>query len=136
MTSAAVRIGVGTRLVHDGELVEIVEIRTGQTGMDVVLKGTSKQTFIRARLNELLASDSTRVIPDSEGPCSDDDVEPAGIVFAQLSDVERKEVIGRAARSAIRRSWTRRSSPGLAAPGPVTQTCCSTSSRSEFDRCT
>lgn len=28
-----------------------------------------------------------------------------------------------------------RSSPGLAAPGPATQTCCSTSSRSEFDRC-
>jgi hypothetical protein len=38
MTSAAVRIGVGTRLVHDGELVEIVEVRTGQTGIDVVLK--------------------------------------------------------------------------------------------------
>ena len=28
------------------------------------------------------------------------------------------------------------SSPGLAAPGPATQTCCSTSSRSEWDRCT
>jgi hypothetical protein len=28
MTSAAVRIGVGARLVHDGELVEIVEIHT------------------------------------------------------------------------------------------------------------
>jgi hypothetical protein len=52
MTSAAVRIGVGARLVHDGELVEIVEIHTGQGSMDVVLKGTSKQTFIRARLDE------------------------------------------------------------------------------------
>ena len=27
-------------------------------------------------------------------------------------------------------------SPGVAAPGPATQTCCSTSSRSECDRCT
>ena len=68
MTSAGVRIGVGTRLVHDGELVEIVEIHTGQTGMDVVLKGTPKDAFVRARLNELLMSDNTRVIPDSEGP--------------------------------------------------------------------
>ena len=92
MTSAAVRIGVGTRLVHDGELVEIVEARSGQTGMDVVLKGISTQTFIRARLNELLMSDSMRVIPDSEGPCSDDDFEPAGVVLTQLSDGERTEV--------------------------------------------
>jgi transposase InsO family protein len=97
MTSAGVRIGVGTRLVHDGELVEVVEIHTGQTGVNVVLKGTSKQALIRARLNELLTSDRTRVIPDSEGPCSGDDVEPAGVVLAQLSDVERKEVIERAA---------------------------------------
>ena len=36
MSSAAVRIGVGTRLVHDGELVEIVEIHAGRTGMDAV----------------------------------------------------------------------------------------------------
>jgi len=97
MTSAAVRIGVGTRLVHDGELVEIVEVRSGQTGMDVVLKGISTQTFIRARLNELLMSDSMRVIPDSEGPCSDDDFEPAGVVLTQLSDGERTEVTERAA---------------------------------------
>lgn len=45
MTSAAVRIGVGTRLIHDGELVEIVEIHPGQTGNEVVLKGTSNQVF-------------------------------------------------------------------------------------------
>jgi transposase InsO family protein len=117
MTSAAVRIGVGTRLVHDGELVEIVEIRTGQTGMDVVLKGTSKQTFIRARLNELLASDSTRVIPDSEGPCSDDNVEPAGVVLAQLNDAERKEVIERAAHVREVLTGFRSGSEELAFPG-------------------
>lgn len=97
MTSAAVRIGVGTRLVHDGELVEIVEVRTCQTGMDVVLKTTSTQTFIRAHLNDILMSDSARVIPDSEGPCSDDDFELAGVVLSQVSDAERKEVIERAA---------------------------------------
>lgn len=97
MMSAGVRIGVGTRLLHDGELVEIVEIHTGQTGMDVVLKGTSKQALIRARLNELLMSSSTRVIPERDGPCSLDDFEPAAVVLAQLSDVERNEVIERAA---------------------------------------
>jgi transposase InsO family protein len=117
MTSAGVRIGVGTRLVHDGELVEIVEIHTGQTGMDVVLKGTSKKAVIRARLNELLMSDSTRVIPDSEGPCSDDDFEPAGIVLAQLSDVERKEMIERAAHVREVLTGFRSGSAELALPG-------------------
>ncbi|MCI4674053.1 Mu transposase C-terminal domain-containing protein [Candidatus Mycolicibacterium alkanivorans] len=117
MTSAGVRIGVGTRLVHDGELVEIVEIHTGQTGMDVVLKGTSKKAVIRARLNELLMSDSTRVIPDSEGPCSDDDFEPAGLVLAQLSDVERKEMIERAAHVREVLTGFRSGSAELALPG-------------------
>ncbi|UQX10998.1 Mu transposase C-terminal domain-containing protein [Candidatus Mycobacterium methanotrophicum] len=97
MTSAAVRIGVGTRLIHDGELVEIVEIRTGRTGMDVVFKGTSTQTFTRACLKELLVSDSTRVIPESEGPSSDDASEVVGVVLAQLNDVERQDIAERAA---------------------------------------
>lgn len=117
MTSAAVRVGVGTRLVHDGEVVEIVEIHTGQTGMDVVLKGTVKPTLIRARLNELLMSDTTRVIPDSEGPCSDDDFEPAGVVLAQLSDVERDEVIERAAHVREVLAGFRSGSAALALPG-------------------
>ncbi len=97
MTSAGVRIGVGTRLVHDGELVEIVEIHTSQKGMDVVLKGASKQALIRARLNDLLISSGTRVIPERGGPDGDDDFDPAGVVLAQLSDAERNEVIERAA---------------------------------------
>ena len=82
MSSAAVRIGVGTRLVHDGELVEIVEIHAGRTGMDVVLKCTSKQALIRASFNELLTSGATRVIPERDGPTGDDDFEPAGVVLA------------------------------------------------------
>ena len=97
MSSAAVRIGVGTRLVHDGELVEIVEIHAGRTGMDVVLKCTSKQALIRASFNELLTSGATRVIPERDGPSGDDDFEPAGVVLAQLSGDERNEVIDRAA---------------------------------------
>ncbi|CPT91640.1 integrase family protein [Mycobacteroides abscessus] len=97
MNSAGVRIGVGTRLLHDGELVEITEIHAGKNGMDVVLKSTSKQAFIRVHLNELLAAEGTRLISDAAGPCSADDLEPAGVVLGQLSDVERKEVIERAA---------------------------------------
>lgn len=97
MTSSAVRIGVGTRLLHDGELVQVVEVHAGQAGMEVVLKGMSKKVYIRARLNELLRSDGTRVIPESDGPSGDDDFELASVVLAQLSDVERNELTERAA---------------------------------------
>lgn len=117
MTSAAVRIGVGTRLVHDGELVEIVEIHTGQTGMDVVLKGTSKKAVVRARLNELLMSNGTRVIPERDGPSCDDDFEPAGVVLAQLSDAERNEAMERAAHVREVLTGFRSGSEELALPG-------------------
>jgi len=81
MTSAAVRIGVGTRLVYDGEVVEIVEFQPGLTGNEVLLKGTSKQVYTRVRLKELLLSDNARLIPDSEVPSSDDESELAGVVL-------------------------------------------------------
>jgi hypothetical protein len=117
MTSGGVRIGVGTRLVHDGQLVEIVEIHTGQTGMDVVLKGTSKQALIRARLNELLMSNGTRVIPERDGPSGDDDFEPAGVVLAQLTGAERNKVIERAAHVREVLTGFRSGSEKLALPG-------------------
>ena len=117
MTSAGVRIGVGTRLVHDGEVVEIVEIHSGQTGMDVVLKGTSKQALIRARLNELLMSKGTRVIPDLEGPSADDDFDTAGVVLAQLSDTQRKELNDRTAHVREVLTGFRSGSEELALPG-------------------
>lgn len=117
MSSAAVRIGVGTRLVHDGELVEIVEIHAGRTGMDVVLKCTSKQALIRASFNELLTSGATRVIPERDGPSGDDDFEPAGVVLAQLSGAERNEVIDRAAHVREVLTGFRSGSKELALPG-------------------
>jgi hypothetical protein len=54
-----------------------------------VLKGTSKQAFSRVRLKELLVSDRTRVIPDSEGPRSDDEFELSA-VLAYLADIQQK----------------------------------------------
>lgn len=115
--SAVVRVGVGTRLVHGGELVEIVEARAGQTGMDVTLKCPSTQMFLRASLHELLMSEGTRVIADSEGPCSDDDFDVAGVVFSQLGDSERKEVVERAAHIREVLTGFRSGSEELALPG-------------------
>jgi transposase InsO family protein len=97
MSSAAVRIGVGTRFIHEGEAVEIVEFHPGPAGNEVVLKGTSKQVYTRVRLKELLRSDSTRLIPDSDGPSSEDEFDLAGVVLAQLTGDERREITEKAA---------------------------------------
>jgi len=82
-----------------------------------VLKATSTQTFTRVRLGELLMSDSTRVVPDLEGPCSYDDFESAGVVLAQLSDFERDSVIERAAHVREVLTGFRSGSEEFALPG-------------------
>ena len=39
MSSAGVRVGVGTRFRYDGETVEVIEMAITATGNEVVLKG-------------------------------------------------------------------------------------------------
>jgi len=97
MNPAAVKIGVGSRLLHDGQLVEIVEVHPGRAGMDVVLKDIAKQTMLRASLNELLRSEATRVIADVDPPTNDDAAEPAGVLLARLNDAELQQARDRAA---------------------------------------
>lgn len=96
MTAYGVRIGVGTRFSYDGEVVEIIEVLTTPAGNEVVLKAVRDQRVRRMALRELLNSAHAQVIPDGPGPDADDNVEIAGVVLAQLSDVDRMEVAARA----------------------------------------
>jgi transposase len=96
VTAHGVRIGVGTRFSYDGEVAEIIEVLTTQAGNEVVLKAVRDQSIRRMALRELLNSSTARVIADGPGPGADDDVEIAGVVLAQLSDLERAEVTTRA----------------------------------------
>jgi transposase InsO family protein len=96
VTSYGVRIGVGTRFSYDGEVVEIVEVLTTPAGNEVVLKAVRDHSIRRMALRELLNSSDGKVIPDGPGPGADDDVEIAGVVLTQLSDLERREVAARA----------------------------------------
>ena len=96
MTAYGVRMGVGTRFSYDGEVVEIIEVLTTPAGNEVVLKAVRDQSIRRMALRELLNPSNAQVIPDGPGPGADDDVEIAGVVLAQLSDLERAEVAARA----------------------------------------
>ena len=96
MTAYGVRIGVGTRFSYDGEAVEIIEVLTTPAGNEVLLKAVRDQSIRRMALRELLNSTNAQVIPDGAGPCAEDDVEIAGVVLAQLSDLDWAEVAARA----------------------------------------
>jgi hypothetical protein len=88
-----VRVGVGTRFIYDGELVEIVEMRYGPAGNDVVLRSAvSKRRVMHVALRELLTSERARVVPDLAGPRADDPQDPASVVLAELSDAQRETI--------------------------------------------
>ncbi|RKT84574.1 Mu transposase, C-terminal [Saccharopolyspora antimicrobica] len=97
MSNASIRVGVGTRFVYDGEVVEVVEMLTTVAGSEVVLKNPAGTRVSRAPVRELLVSDRARVIPDGSDPAPDEPDEIASVILAGLTDVERKQVRDRAA---------------------------------------
>jgi transposase InsO family protein len=96
VSSAGVRVGVGTRFRYDGETVEVIEMAITATGNEVVLKDHHGK-MMRLAVRELLLSDRAQVIPDSPGPSSDDPDEPATVTLAELTEAERDAVLVRAA---------------------------------------
>lgn len=118
MSVPHVRVGVGTRFIYDGELVEIVELRYGPAGNDVVLRSAaSKRRVQHVALRELLTSERARVVPDLPGPRGDDPQDPASVVLAELSDAQRETTNERAAHVRETLTGYRSGSAELAQPG-------------------
>ena len=97
MIRAAVRLGVGTRLSYDGELVEVVELSAGTAGNEVVLRNSSGRRTWRVAVKELLASENIRVLPVGETLAEDGPDEPVGVILAELTESQREQVLDRAA---------------------------------------
>lgn len=97
MSWAAVRVGGGTRFLHDGEIIEITEMHPGSTGVEAVLKSIRTQHVLRMAISKLLADDRTRVLPDDTGPSSDDPFDTPGVVLGNLAESKRQVVLERAA---------------------------------------
>lgn len=81
MSSAAVRVGVGTHVLYDGENMEIAEIHSSSGGVVAVLKSIRTQHVMRIAISELLAGgDRARVLRMYA---------PAGTLFRQaITDTE------------------------------------------------
>ncbi|WP_432160511.1 helix-turn-helix domain-containing protein [Streptomyces sp. NRRL F-5630] len=96
MSSAAARVGVGTRFRYEGEIVEVVEMAATTSGNEVALSD-GRGRVLRLSLRELLFSDRAQVIPDQPGPAADDVEQIASVVLGQLRPDEREMVLERAA---------------------------------------
>jgi transposase InsO family protein len=116
MSWAGTRFGVGTRLVVDGETLQIVDLAATQAGNEVVLKD-ARGRILRMSQRELLLSDRARVIPDADGPAAGDPYETAGTVLGRLTPAERARVAERAAHVEEVLTGFRSGSPDLAEPG-------------------
>ena len=121
MSSAAVRIQAGTRLVYDGDAAQVVELLAAPSGVNVVLR-VNPDHLIHVPLRELLTSDRVRVVPTEPGPASDNPWDTATVVLAELTERERLIMCERAAHVREVLTGFRSGSSFLAAPGePRTQ---------------
>ena len=66
MTRAGVRIGVGTRVMYDGEVYVVTEWLPTVQGTDVVLRGPT--SVCRVSLVELVSGRRARLLTDLAGP--------------------------------------------------------------------
>lgn len=122
MSNSAVRVGVGTRVVFDGELLEVAELHAGQLGTETVLRSCRGQSgFVRIALHELLMSRRASLVADTHGGGGPDDAgEPADVVLSAISESDRAIIAERAAhvREVLtgyrsgQRSWRRPTNRG------------------------
>ncbi len=116
MSSAAVRIQAGTRLIYDGDAAQVVELLAAPSGVNVVLR-VNPDHLVHVPLRELLTSDRVRVVPTEPGPASDDPWDTATVVLAELTERERLIMRERAAHIREVLTGFRSGSSFLAAPG-------------------
>src|SRR5260370_37281367 len=94
--AAAVRVGVGTRFAYDGETVTVIEMFPAGHGNEVLVEDRGGKRRYWLALRELLASERTSIITDDVGPRSDDDIDTAGVVLANLTAQQLARVTGQA----------------------------------------
>ena len=95
MASAHTRLGVGTRFVYDGEVIEVVEMHAAGLGLGVVVKDRAGR-LRRIAVRELLSSNHSRIIADGAGPASNDQEETAATTLAMLDRKKRQHLTDRA----------------------------------------
>jgi transposase InsO family protein len=116
VSTAGVRVGVGTRFLYDGEIVKVVQVAGMATGMEIVA-ADHQGRLLRLGLKELLFSERARVIPDGPGPSAADEEASAGVRLSQLTAAQREQMLERAGHVREVLTGYRSGSAELARPG-------------------
>jgi hypothetical protein len=97
MTSSVMRVGVGTRVVYDGNLMEVTELYVGPSGNEVLLRSRGGKTeVVRMTMQELVKRQRASLIADTPGISAADIEDPASVVLSTLSKAEQDAVSERA----------------------------------------
>ena len=115
MSWAGVPVGVGTRVMFDGEIHQITEWLPGMAGAEVVLTGST--SACRMSLVALFEGGRVKVIPDRPGPEPDDEDDPPAVALLGLSAHEIQQVRELAAHIRELLTGFRSGSSQIALPG-------------------
>lgn len=97
MSTDGIRIGVGTRVLYDGQLWEVAELLPSVAGAEVVLRAYGRHSeVVRISLREVLEGKRARVYGEGVGPNADDPVDPADVVLSAMTEAERAAIQRRA----------------------------------------
>lgn len=113
----AVPVGVGTRVLYDGDIVEVVELIPNAAGTAVLLRNNRTQQVSRMAVAEVFNGEHVRILSSTPVPSSDDPVEPAAVVLSNLAAPDRQLVLERAGHLGEVLTGYRSGSPETAAAG-------------------
>ena len=115
MSRGTVRLGVGARLLYDGEAVEVVEFAATGAGNEVVLKD-GRGRLLRVAVKELLFSERAAIVPEEPGVSTRDLDDLASVVLSRLGRAEQERVVDLTGHVRETRFGYRSGSAELAAP--------------------
>jgi hypothetical protein len=95
---AAVRVGVGTRFVYDGEVLEVIEMHPVAGTPEVLTRDLRTDTVRRLALDEVRVSDRCHLLTDDvNSEISEATGHPASVKWAAVSEQARRDARNRAA---------------------------------------
>ena len=121
MKRGGVRVGMGTRFLYDGEVIEIVKIHCVQGAPEVVARHVRTETVCRLALNELMFSPRSRLLSEHlVVESADVSEESASVRWSAAPESERSKARERAAH--VREALTGYQSGTPISPGCVSVT--------------
>ena len=98
MKPAAVRVGVGTQFVYDGEVLEVIEMHPVAGMPEVLARELRRDTVHRFALDEVRPSDRCHLLSDDlDIEITESTEYPPSVKWAAVSEQARRDARGRAA---------------------------------------